>query len=381
MSIDDPTLATRLPSLAAALADFPDRRQARGRRHPLLALLLLTSVAMLGGARSQSAIAAWVADHGPAWRQRLGFTHPHGPSQSTLSRLFQHLDLEALEHRLAAWADQATVAGVATPLEGVSLDGKVLRGSRKRGAADAHLLSALHHQQGMVLCQVRVTNGDEGAAARAVVGQVARPGRVMTVDAGLAHQSLAHAILDRHADYLMPIKENQPTLLEDLRVLFADPTTVTVAVATTTAHGDRIEERRLRASTELVGYSAWPGLQQGLCLERVVIAKRTGVVRREVAYAVTSLAPSRAGAAALLRLWRGHWSIENQLHWVRDVTFDEDRSGVWAGHVPQVLAALRNTAIGLLRCLGATNIAATTRRFAAQPALALAAVGLPIDNA
>jgi hypothetical protein len=96
---------------------------------------------------------------------------------------------------------------------------------------------------------------------------------------------------------------------------------------------------------------------------------------------VTSLAPDRAGPADLLRLWRGHWHIENKLHWVRDVTVDEDRSGVHAGHAPQVMAALRNAAIGLLRLLGYANIAAAIRRFAAQPALALAAVGLPVENA
>lgn len=118
-----------------------------------------------------------------------------------------------------------------------------------------------------------------------------------------------------------------------------------------------------------------------LGLERGVIAKRTGGVRRARAEAVTALAPTRAGAAALLRLGRGHWSIATTRPWVRAVTFDEDQAGVGAGHAPPVMAALRTTAIGLLRCLGATTSAAATRRFAAQPALALAAVGLPIDNA
>jgi DDE family transposase len=383
MSIDDPAFAARLPSLAAALADLPDVRRAQGRRHPLLALLLLACVAMLGGARSQVAIAAWAADHGPAWRRRLGFTHARGPSQATLSRLFQRLDVDALERRLAAWARQAgagAAADGAVP-EGVSLDGKVLRGSRKRGAASAHLLSAVHHRSGVVLGQLSVDGGDEVAAAVALVGQVAAPGRVVTVDAGLAHQRLARAVLACRADYLMPIKENQPTLLEDLRVLFADPTTTAAVAATTTAHGGRIEERRLRASTELTGYSAWPGLQQALCLERTVTGKASGRVRREVAYGATSLAPGRAGSAALLRLWREHWHGENKVHWVRDVTFDEDRSGVRAGAAPQVMAALRNATLGLLRLLGWTNIAAACRSFAAHPARALAAVGLRHENA
>jgi hypothetical protein len=99
-------------------------------------------------------------------------------------------------------------------------------------------------------------------------------------------------------------------------------------------------------------------------------------MRHEVVYGITSLSRERATAAQLLKLWREHWHIENKLHWVRDVTFDEDRSQVRVGHIPQVMAALRNTAISLLRVWGAENIAAACRRFAAQPALALAAVGI-----
>jgi hypothetical protein len=265
-------------------------------------------------------------------------------------------------------------------LEGVGLDGKVLRGGRKRGGA-AHLLGALRHRRGAVLGQVGVVAGDELAAAIRLAERVAAPGRVVAVDAGLAHRGLARAVLARRADYLMAVKENQPTRLEDLRVLFADPTTTARVAATTSARGGRVEERRLRASTELVGYSAWPGLAQALCVERTVTFKATGRVRREVAYAVTSLEPGRAGPAELLRLWRGHWLIGNRLHWVRDVTVDEDRSAVRAGHAPQAMAACRDAAIGLLRLLGWANIAAACRRFAARPALALAAVGLPAQNA
>jgi hypothetical protein len=88
----------------------------------------------------------------------------------------------------------------------------------------------------------------------------------------------------------------------------------------------------------------------------------------------------RADAARLLALVRRHWRIENQSHWARDVTVDEDRSQVWCGNIPQVMAALRNTVIGLRRGAGYTHIAATCRRFAAQPALALALIGIALEN-
>jgi len=153
--------------------------------------------------------------------------------------------------------------------------------------------------------------------------------------------------------------------------------TITCA-QTTDQHGGRIETRRLRASTALQGYLEWPGHQQVLEMRRTVTHKRTGQTRREVVHGITSLAPERATTRELLELWRAHWHIENRLHWVRDVTFDEDRSQVRAGHAPQVMATLRNLAISMLRLCGAENIAAACRRYAARPALALAAVGISL---
>jgi hypothetical protein len=99
----------------------------------------------------------------------------------------------------------------------------------------------------------------------------------------------------------------------------------------------------------------------------------------ETAYAITSLAPERATPLQLLRWWRAHWGIEHRLHYVRDVTYGEDQATVRAGRGAPGLAAIRNLAIGLLRVAGETNIAAACRRFAAQPALACAAVGITGD--
>src|SRR5262252_9524015 len=115
-------------------------------------------------------------------------------------------------------------------------------------------------------------------------------------------------------------------------------------------------------------------------LERQVIFKKTGEVREAGVAGVTSLVPERADAARLLTLVRGQWQIENQSHWVRDVTFDEDRSQVRCGHLPQVMAALRNTVIGLMRWAGYTNMAAACRRFAAQPTAALHLIGIALEN-
>lgn len=122
----------------------------------------------------------------------------------------------------------------------------------------------------------------------------------------------------------------------------------------------------------LVGYTDWPYLAQVCRLERTVEQK--GKRSREIAYAVTSLSDQEATPERLLKLWRGHWGIENRLHWVRDVVFDEDRCQVRSGAAPQVLAALRNLIISLLRLAGYHSIAATLRRLAAHHPEAIALV-------
>ena len=127
-------------------------------------------------------------------------------------------------------------------------------------------------------------------------------------------------------------------------------------------------------------YLRWPGVQQVFRVERRIVDRRTGVVQEETVSGVTSLPPERASAAVLLRIVRQDWHIEDRSHWVRDVTFDEDRSQVRTGSIPQVLAALRNLVIGLMRVAGATNIAAATRYYAARPAEALALLGITVEN-
>jgi predicted transposase YbfD/YdcC len=374
-----------VPPLAPYLAAVPDFRRARGKRHPLPALLLLCCVALLSGRCSEAAIAAWAADYGRDWLARLGFTRPYGPSQATLSRLFAGLDWAALERQLGRWAQAVEARGVPDgprPVEAaaLALDGKTPRGAARRGAADARLLSVLSQRWGVVLGQVAVADAtNEIGAAPAALAGVPLRGRVVTADALLTQADLAQAILDAGGDYLMVVKENQPTVHEDLERLFDDPAAPVAVAETVEVQRGRVEERRLRASTELVGYTDWPGLRQALCLERRVTLKRTGEVRTGRLFAVTSLAPTRATPAQVLVLWREHWHIENKLHWVRDVTFGEDRSGVHAGHAPQVMAALRNAAIGLLRAAGRPDIAAATRRYAARPVEALALVGLPLQ--
>jgi Transposase DDE domain len=138
-------------------------------------------------------------------------------------------------------------------------------------------------------------------------------------------------------------------------------------------HGRR-ERRTLKATTALNEYLNWPGVGQVGQLESAV--EQDGKVSHETRYFITSAPPDLGGASQLLVWGRGHWSIENRTHYVRDVTFGEDASRIRKGSGPEIMAALRNTAIGFLRITGATNIAETLRRNASQVQSLFAKLGI-----
>ena len=182
------------------------------------------------------------------------------------------------------------------------------------------------------------------------------------------------AYRSKRGHYFFSVKDNQPTLKQDIVDLWEEG--LPPQVEQVDCHGDRVEVRRLWASAELVGYSDWPHLAQVCRTERIV--HHQGRTRRELAYAVTSLSPQQADPARLLELWRGHWGVENRVFWVRDVTMDEDRCQIRTGSAPQIMAGLRNLVISLFRIGKEPNIAAALRRCATKPAYSLSLVGAPL---
>jgi predicted transposase YbfD/YdcC len=375
-------MITQPRPLIEVFAAIPDFRKPRGKRHPLAAIFALACCALLCGYRSYSAMAEWGRNYGARLAQALGFTHDT-PCAATLHTIFRYVNRAEFEAHLGAWAD--SVVGSLpvvpeTPEVAMALDGKTLRGSNKQGAPGTHLLSALAHHVGVTLAQHAVDDKtNEITAVEPLLCQLVLEGRIVTMDALLTQRHVAQTIVDKGGDYVMIVKDNQPQLRADIELVFALPpvgdqqeTARTVDIG----HG-RIEQRNITTSKALVGYSDWPGLAQVFELGRHIITQKTTEERVEVVYGVTSLSPERGTPERLLALVRGHWQIENRSHWVRDVTFDEDRSQVRCGSIPQVMAALRNTTIGLLRWAGSSNIAAACRRFAAQPELALTLI---LDN-
>jgi predicted transposase YbfD/YdcC len=296
---------------------------------------------------------------------------------ATLHRVFRTLDVAALERALAGWLQTGFPAQ-----QGLALDGKTLRGSRDESGDAVALLAAFAQTVGVAIGQQSISHSDEVQAALALLQSLDLHGWVVTGDARLTQKPLAEAVIEQGGDYALIVKQNQPILYEDIALLFAESAIVadTITTARTVSlHGDRIEVRSLQASTALVGYCDWAGLQQVFRLERQVTRKKTGVQTRQVVFGISSLGAKRTDAQNLLDIVRGHWGIENQLHWVRDVDFGEDQSRVRCGSAPQVMAAFRNLTIGLLRLAGYRCIAAALRHFALHSSEAIELVTQPLS--
>ena len=179
--------------LIEVLAEVPDFRKSRGKRHSLTAILALACAAMLCGYKSYGAIAEWGQLYGAELARKLGFKEGKTPSVGTLHTVFRHLDKKAFEACLGKWAECALQhAPTKMPLQGIAIDGKTLRGSRKQGACDTHLLSAVSHGLGLTLYQHAVDDKtNEITAVHEVLSHLILEGRVVTVDALLTQKSIA----------------------------------------------------------------------------------------------------------------------------------------------------------------------------------------------
>jgi predicted transposase YbfD/YdcC len=303
--------------------------------------------------------------------------HRSMPHEPTWSRVFgQAVAISALEQAVATLSAEPSTAEV--PARGsliVNLDGKTLRGTIALGQTiGVHLLAAYQADDGRVLAQVAVGHKtNEIGAAPALLAQLDLTGVVVTGDAMHAQRDLSTQVVQAGGDYFWWVKENQPALLADLELLFADeyvcagwsapPVDFTTAHSVDKGHG-RIEVRELTASSMLQDYVDWPYLAQVVRVSRTRLTKLK--TAHEVRYGITSLPATDAAAPRLLAIGRAHWRIENGLHYRRDVRLQEDASLVRVGQAPQVLAALNNLVCGLCARAKVSNLAQFQRFVARQ---------------
>jgi predicted transposase YbfD/YdcC len=353
-----PTAAARCQYLLHLLAQVPDPRKRRGRRHPLAGLLATGIAAVIAGSRSFAAIGQWAGDAGPVALAALGAER--GPAEeSTYRRAFALVSADVLDRLLGAWLwTRAVQAGGRLV---IAIDGKTVRGAKGKAGKAPHLVAALAHGIGAVLGQVAVEEkSNEIPAVRELLKAFADvAGAVFTIDAMHTQTDTAKAVLARRADYVMTVKANMPTLYRQLKKL---PWAQVPAVSSVTGDHGRRARRTIKA-TLAPAWIGFDGAAQVAQLRRTVT--QDGKKTVEVVYLITS--DGDVDPATLAAWVQGHWEIENRLHWVRDVTYLEDKSLVRTGNAPRVMASLRSLAISLLRLDGHGNIAAANRHHLRDP--------------
>lgn len=366
-----------LAALYLHFQQVPDQRKRRGKRYPLALLLTIAVLAKLAGASQPRACAEWARERASELSRCFGFSRATMPHPSTWSRILGYaVAAEAVESAVGQLLQPSASAEVPAPASRhVALDGKTLGGTIPAGrSTGVHLVSAYQVETGLPLRQVRVAaKANEITAAPVLLRGLDLRGVLVSGDAMFAQRDLSILVKEAGGDYLWIVKQNQKTLYEDLRLLFSPaipvapgwspiPVDFVTVRQCEKGHG-RYEERELTVSSLLADYHDWPYLSQAFMLVRQVWRgkKRT----REVRYGITSATAQQAAARRVLEAVRGHWRIENSLHYRRDVSLREDAAQVRMGQAPQVLASLNNLVCGLTARAGVTNLAAFQRSAAA----------------
>jgi predicted transposase YbfD/YdcC len=335
------------------VAELPDPRVQRTQKHLLKDILVISILAVIGGAEG------WedMENYGIAKQQWLEefLELPNGiPSDDTFRRVFERINPEALEQCLAKWL-QSMLGSIVGEI--IPIDGKSVRGSydRNQGVKALHLVTAWASEQRLVLGQVKVEDhSNEITAIPALLELLDLTGAIVTIDAMGTQTEIVKQIRHKKADYIVSLKANHPTLHSQVKEWF-DTRRANNFEGINVSYNQQIEkghhrtEKRyvwavpLEAFGGLYQQDQWSGLQTIVIIER--IRHLWNKTTREVQFYLTSLP---ADAQVLGRAIRQHWTIENQVHWTLDVTFHEDQCRIRSGHSPRNFAILRRMALNAL---------------------------------
>lgn len=357
------------------LCKLTDLRGVNGKRYRLETVLMIVVLAKLCGEDTMLGIAEWAKHRQEEFVQLLCLSRPRMPSHHTYRRILAHKVYAEEVERLVGEYNQRGEHG-----DVYALDGKAVRGMRKKEEeGNEYLLSIYDVEQAKVMAQVEVGRKEnEITQAPKALKLVEISQKVVTGDAMHTQRGLAAQIMEAQANYVLPVKENQPRLYKNIQSLFAPEypkpgfgkiqTDFLTAQKVNKGHG-RIETRTITTSEMLNAYSAWPGLAQVYRLERQFQWRRNGRSYRtscEVEFGITSLTRKEASPLRLLHIRRVHWGIETGLHYRRDFTMKEDATRMTVGNTGKVMASIHNLVLALIRQAKFYNAAQARRWFAAH---------------
>lgn len=335
-------------NLIEHLKELPDPRVERSELHKLTDIMFIALCAVISGADSYEEMAEYGRSKETFLRRFLEL--PNGiPSHDTFNRLLSRLGAGAWQQCFMNWTHASSEAALSRTIR---LDGKTARASRdtRRGKAALELVSAFASECRLVLAQRQVEPGsNEVAAASEVLELLELDGCIVTLDALHCQRDTAQQILDQDGDYVLAVKKNQRGLYQDTCWLFehaAEHKTISSHEETFDVKHGRYETRSASVIQEVNFLEAhgFPGLAAVLQLKTQ--RELDGKVSLTTRYYLSSL---KLEAKEALAVVRGHWGIENEVHWILDVAFAEDSSRARSGEAPVNLALLRRLALNLLR--------------------------------
>jgi predicted transposase YbfD/YdcC len=379
--VDENGLIFELGSLYAYYQRVNDTRKAQGKQYSLPLLLVLMTLAKLGGEDKPSGMAEWVMHRVEQLYELKVLRKRKAPSHMTYRRTLQEtISPEEFEQVIQAYHQNRLEDRLEIVL---SVDGKTLKGTIPRGEMrGTHLLSIYVPDQGLVLVEVEVDRKEnEIVAAPKVLHQVNLSGAIVIGDAMHAQREASTQIVEAGGNYVWTIKGNQPRTHWAIEKLFVHEVCNLRQGAPLSQHCQmysqvnkghgRIEKRTMMVSSELNDYLGWPYVAQVFRIERITWHEKYKGSTRQVVYGLTSLPPEQAPPEKLLSLVRHYWGIESGLHYRRDVTLHEDATRLTIGNSGHNMAILNNLVVGLCLQIGFDNLAKARRLFNAKPDRAL----------
>ncbi|MBL8471986.1 MAG: ISAs1 family transposase [Rhodocyclaceae bacterium] len=331
-------------TLVEALHNIQDpRRPSNGTRHNFVEMLVIAVCAMLSDCDNIEDIGDWAVDK-ESWLRQFLVLKNGIPSEETFLRLFRALDPKQFETAYRRW-----VGALVPVLRGaVAIDGKTLRGSRDGEVGPVHIVTAFATQSGIALGQEKVAaKSNEITAIPELLDALYVKGCIVTIDAMGCQTAIAAKIVDKKGDYLLTVKNNQPSLMASIEDAFLrERPALPAHVVEQTGHGRNvIQTVWAMPAAGIVDPAVWAKVKT---LGMIYSERREGnkACQPEVRFYISS---RKLSAPSLAKYARAHWGIENQLHWVLDVTFDEDASTVRKDNAPENLSLLKKIALCLLR--------------------------------